>query len=123
MRFYGVRKLAMSKAQTWYSIQDIIIPLLVEAHKNRDTRPNDLILANLLHRASLAMVDRSVDVDLEVSFVYNFISNLFENIFQPEPIFEASWANGHQGGKRSREESTYKRESTCGVYDSKNASD
>ncbi|KAI7885019.1 hypothetical protein K492DRAFT_181968 [Lichtheimia hyalospora FSU 10163] len=78
-------------SSSWYSVQDITIPMLVEAQKNKDTHPTDLILANILHRASLAMVDRSPDIDLEDSFLHNVIANLFENIFHTKPTLEATW--------------------------------
>ncbi|KAI9005453.1 hypothetical protein CLU79DRAFT_781547 [Phycomyces nitens] len=97
-------KTSTLRLTNWLEVQKTTIPFLHTAMLTMDEHPQDLILANILHRAAMILANGKPDSEIEDSFVHNFISNLFENVFQTESILDTAWANGQLGGKRRNEE-------------------
>ncbi|KAG1082198.1 hypothetical protein G6F42_022665 [Rhizopus arrhizus] len=84
-------KLSTMRFTNWFEVQKTTIPYLNAAMLTMDERPQDLILANIIHRAAVMLATGKPDSDLEDSFVHNFISNLFENVLQTESILDTAW--------------------------------
>ncbi|KAI7848597.1 hypothetical protein BDC45DRAFT_540885 [Circinella umbellata] len=97
-------KVAQHDEASWSKIQDITIPMSVEAKSNGDLV--DLIIANILYTQSLKFIGNPRKSKLEDGYIHRIALSLFKAIFQSDTLFSYDWANGTLG-KRKYDNNTH----------------